>query len=519
MNDSEVDKILKEINENKIKKQQELFGKTEEEKPVREEKPVKKPSATDIPLDEKASVFEDKKSNTVFSFEEEQPEQENSTEPVLFEPEVKPNVEPQNKYEEATEQQDDEKEDTPSDSDDEGKSDGVYFSEYEEEPEPADATKKKRNKIIIAMVCVIVAAAVALGVYFGFFYNKKAEPEQTSAQTTTEQTTAYEKKTLNPLTGEPGYDEAALTKRPVAVVVENEYSTAAVKPQWGISQADIVMEGESEFSTRMLMFWADYNKMPEQIGPTRSARPPFIHFSQLFNAVFIHAGLSRTAGGYVGADSVFENENIDHINLLSLSESGEYFGRDYSRTKVVEHTGYLNGTKVAELLESKDINTDLDMSKFTALSFNENEKKLSDTAATSVSFKWSSNCPKNAKFTYDEASGKYTTTDFDSKYGESNAAWENLIFLLDTTQYVVKENYKGSGNSETYCNYDLSGGKGMICSDGTALEINWGVSDGKLWMKDLSGNAVSLNPGKIYIAYGSSNHGGSYSLGTENKTE
>ena len=529
MNDSEVDKILKEINENKNKKQKELFNKYEENQNNKT-----KPLSIDVPLDEKPPVKKEIKSEPIFDelkqieknqadakTEKKEPSPQQTMEQdsplTLSEEPQNPDFTEDNGEQETSlkmSESDDADETSDKTSADENTSDGVYFAEYDEEEMPQEDSKKKRNKIIIAAVCIVVAIAIALGVYFGFFYNKKTPEPQTTAPDTTEQTTAPIKQTLNPLTGESGYDEGALTQRPVAVVVENEYSTAAVKPQWGISQADIVLEGESEFSTRMLMFWADYNKMPEQIGPTRSARPPFIRFSQLFNAVFIHAGLSHTAGGYVGADTVFENENVDHINLLSLSESGEYFGRDYSRTKVVEHTGYLNGTKVAKLLESKNIDTNLNMSKFTALSFNESEKKLSDTAANSVSFKWSSNCPKNAEFTYDEASGKYTTSDFDSKYGKSNVAWENLIFLLDTTEYVVKENYKGSGNSETYCNYDLSGGKGMICSNGTALEIQWGVTDGKLWMKDLSGNSVSLNPGKIYIGYGSSNHGGAYSLGT-----
>lgn len=390
----------------------------------------------------------------------------------------------------------------------------VYFAEYaEEEPEETDDNGKKK-KIIISVVAVIVVIAIALGVYFGVFYNKSSEEETTSSTvSTTETTTAPVKKVVNPLTGEDGYDENALTQRPVAVVVENEYSTASVKPQWGISQADIVLEGESEFSTRMLMFWADYNQVPEQVGPTRSARPPFIRFSQLFNAVFIHAGLSHTAGGYVGADTVFENENIDHINLLSLSESGDYFGRDYSRTKTVEHTGYLNGKNVAKLLAEKKIDTTLNQDKFTSLTFNENAQKLSNTVATKVNFKWSNRCPKTATYVYDETDNKYTTSDFDSQFGKSDVAFENLIFLLDNTQYVVKENYKGSGSSETYCNYDLSGGKGLVCSEGTAVEITWGVTDGKLWMRDAQGNDVSLNAGKSYIGYGSSNNGGSFTLG------
>lgn len=413
--------------------------------------------------------------------------------------------------------QDEEPIEQSEDSSDEQKKD-FYFADYEQD-EYVEQEPKKNAKGRAALIAVAVCAviAIALGIYFGLFYDKSKEPEE---QTTAPVVVATQPVTVdtspkNPLTGESGFNENAVDKRPVAVVVENEYSTASVKPQWGIKQADIVLEGESEFSTRMLFFYADYSSIPKQVGPTRSARPPFIYFSQLFNAIFIHAGLSHSGGGYVGADDVFANKNIDHINLLSLSEGGKYFGRDYSRTSTVEHTGFLNGENVEALLNEKKINTTLNTAKFTALSFNEKARELSDNAALKVGFKWSSNCPKNAVFTYNKESHKYTTADFDSKFGTSGAEWENLILLLDKTQYVVKENYKGSGKSETYCNYELSGGTGLICSEGTSVEISWGVADSKLWMKDLNGNEISLNPGKTYIGYGSSNHSGAYSIITD----
>ena len=51
MNDSEVDMILKEINENKNKKQKELFNKYEENQNNKT-----KPLSIDVPLDEKPPV-------------------------------------------------------------------------------------------------------------------------------------------------------------------------------------------------------------------------------------------------------------------------------------------------------------------------------------------------------------------------------------------------------------------------------------------------------------------------------
>ena len=369
--------------------------------------------------------------------------------------------------------------------------------------------KNKKLPLIIALVAVIVIGA-AVGIYFGFFADKKAEEPQEPQQNVA---VKEEDAVLNPLTGESGFNTAAVGKRPVAVVVENEYSTEAVRPQWALSDADIVLEGESEFSTRLLLFWADYTDVPEMVGPTRSARPPFIRFSGLFDSIFIHAGLSQSKGDYIGADTVFETENTDHINLLHLTEDGTYFGRNNERNTAVEHTGYLNGKNLPQLIADKGFDTELDTNSFTAFSFNKEAQVLSDISANTCKFRWSNaSCPKVAKFSYDTASGKYTTTDFDSDFGESGVQFENLIFLFDETEYIVKENYKGYGNSETYCDYKLTGGNGTILSKGTALEIKWGVADGKLWMKTLDDKEVKLNPGKIYIGYGSSNKGGSLEL-------
>lgn len=409
------------------------------------------------------------------------------------------------------------------------KEDFDILSIVEEYNEPSRDRKKQKKKsgekskkgIIIAITAVIiVAVAAACAVFFlGDKDNGSAEkkPEGVSKSAVVEDNAVVGD--INPLTGEAQYNSAAVGKRPVAVVVENEYSTEAVRPQWGLSDADIVLEGESEFSTRLLLFWADYTNVPEQVGPTRSARPPFIRFSQLFDSVFIHAGLSKSKGNYVGADEVFVNENVDHVNLLSMSEDSGYFGRDNSRYTAVEHTGFFKGENLPKLLEERKISTDVNESKFTRLNFNQKATAIGQITADDCEFNWSGNCPKTARFNYDSDIHKYLTTDFDSSYGEANLKFENLIFLFDETEYVVKEDYKGSGQSETYCDYKLSGGSGTILSEGTAVEINWGVTDSKLWMKTLDGEDVLLNPGKSYIGYASSNHGGKLQLNASQNSD
>lgn len=548
MNDNELEEILNEIKNNKSQKKEldsegfedilnSLHSDDVQEPEKVVEKPVKKAEKKSEKPKEVKAETPSKQTKEEFHIVSENPQQEYDEDDFKPANEIADLIEEEPNHSEYIEVSDDAVEDVPktdepeyveeyeeeypeenenaeAESSQQDDKDNIYFSEMAEQVDDKKP-KEKGKTIAIVLVVLALVVAIAVGVYFYFFNGNKQDEATTvtKAQATEAVSETSPLGPQNPLTGEAGYDESALTQRPVAVVVENEYSTSSVRPQWGLADADIVLEGESEFSTRMLLFWADYNKVPEQVGPARSARPPFIHFSQLFDAVFIHAGLSHSKDNYVGADEVFKNENVDHINLLSFSESSSYFHRDKSRTSTIEHTGCLMGAHTAEMLQKSKINLKLNESKFTKLQFNDEAKALSSNTANEVSFKWSKGyCPKLGKYTYDAEKHKYTTTDFDSKYGTSGVEWENLIFLLDETEYIVKHNYKHAGNSETYCNYNLSGGKGIVCSEGTCVEITWGVKDGKLWMKDAQGNEVKLNPGKSYIGYGSSNHGGYYEV-------
>lgn len=546
MNDNELEEILNEIKNNKSQKKEldsegfedilnSLHSDDVQEPEKVVEKPVKKAEKNSEKPKEVKAETPSQQTKEEFHIVSENPQQEYDEDDFKPANEIADLIEEEPNHSEYIEVSDDAVEDVPktdepeyeeeyeeeyseenaeAESSQQDDKDNIYFSEMAEQVDDKKP-KKKGKTIAIVLVVLALVVAIAVGVYF-YFFNGNKQDEATTVTKAQATEAVSENSPLgpqNPLTGEAGYDESALTQRPVAVVVENEYSTSSVRPQWGLADADIVLEGESEFSTRMLLFWADYNKVPEQVGPARSARPPFIHFSQLFDAVFIHAGLSHSKDNYVGADEVFKNENVDHINLLSFSESSSYFHRDKSRTSTIEHTGCLMGAHTAEMLQKSKINLKLNESKFTKLQFNDEAKALSSNTANEVSFKWSKGyCPKLGKYTYDAEKHKYTTTDFDSKYGTSGVEWENLIFLLDETEYIVKHNYKHAGNSETYCNYNLSGGKGIVCSEGTCVEITWGVKDGKLWMKDAQGNEVKLNPGKSYIGYGSSNHGGYYEV-------
>lgn len=360
------------------------------------------------------------------------------------------------------------------------------------------STDGKKKKIIIAIIAVVVVIAVACGVYFGFFFNKEEEPQTTAS--TTESTTAAPVIIRNPLTGEEGYNKKAIGKRPISVVVDN---ASGARPQYNMDLADLVVEGEVEGGeTRMLWFFSDITNLPEQIGPTRSARPSFVEFSELFDAYYVHFGGSHSKGDYVGGYEIIKRDGVDDIDGMTDSAS-------FRRTsdKVSPHNAVLLGDRVLSAIEKKGYRTDINEAFKEPLSFNEKVQPLSDTVCNSVAVKISSRTATH-NLEYNSAEKVYTNA---SDYGAS-VSFTNVIVLYANSTYIDKYNYKGSGQTETYLNYSLTSGSGQLISCGTAVDFDWSVENGKLAFKDKNGAELKLNPGKSWIALTSANHNGSVTI-------
>lgn len=367
-----------------------------------------------------------------------------------------------------------------------------YKDEYEEEE--VDLVKDPaKKKIIIAVIAVIAVVAIAVAVYFGVFYGKE---EPTTQPETTTTTTAAPVVITNPLTGEADYNESAVGKRPVAIVVEN---SPQARPQYNMDTPDIIFEGEVEGGiTRMLWFYADMTDLPEQVGPTRSARPSFVEFSQLFDSIFIHFGESHSKGDYTGADDYIEDNDVDNIDGMSTSAC-------FKRTsdKSSPHNAVLVGDKLESVIESKEYRTTIDDNGFSALSFNKTATAVSQTPCNSITVKFSSRTDSHT-FTYNTTDKLYQNQ---SDY-EQLVSFENIIVLNADTKYIDKNDYKGSGKTETYCNFELTSGTGKLASEGTVTDFTWKVENGVLKLTAADGNELKLNPGRSWIGLSSANNGG-----------
>ena len=392
---------------------------------------------------------------------------------------------------------------------------------------------KRLKRTTLTLLSAILAAGMLLTACSGSSQEEqKATPKQDTAQEETP-------RIVNPLTGvEKGFDASALKRRTVAIVVEN---TPDARPQWGMDDKkyapDIILEGEVEGGiTRTLWFYADYKKIPKKVGPMRSARPPFIRFSELFDSIFIHWGQSHSKGAYIGANTIFRRHKVQHINGMDFSNKCGLYDRDSTRNVSSEHTGIIHGNKVAAAI--KEYGHRQKPKQKTVLYFNEKAVPAGDQKASKVALDYSARSNwETTVWNYDKKDQKYHTSNFDNDLER-----DNLLVLFDKTEYIEKQDYQGGGGGTVvYCDYKMKKGTGKYISQGKARDIGWKASWRKkelvLFNQDLTEDMqkaadatitglslgetttieaepvpITLNQGKTWIGWASSNHGGKLKL-------
>ena len=208
---------------------------------------------------------------------------------------------------------------------------------------------KKRIITISAIAGVIVVAAIAGLLAFGNFGapEETTTPPTTSAPTTEAMDTSH----VNKLTGIENLSDAAVGKRPVAIMINNLKGSL---PQYGIYGADIMFEMPVEGGiTRMMALFGDYTKIPN-VCSVRSCRYYFPVFAHGFDAVYFCFGINESL-----ARPTVEKLKIDMFNATDNFDS-LLFGRDPERLKKYsrEHTAYVKGENIPKALKQYKVRTD-----------------------------------------------------------------------------------------------------------------------------------------------------------------
>lgn len=339
------------------------------------------------------------------------------------------------------------------------------------------------RKFTIKILALTLILSMLLMIFSGCQKQEKGsdtttEPENTAATT------------VNPLTGTDNISDSAVGKRPLAVVVEN---SPAARPQWGLGSADITIEGLVEGGiTRMLWVYADVNNIPK-VGPTRSARIDFLEMAEGLDAIFVHFGGAATAYSALKSRGY---DDIDGNGQGNIKGTAAYFDRDSSRNgRGTEHTAYTKGEWLSKAITDTGVRYDVKSDYAQPFSFFESAEKLSGGDCQEVTFTFSSSYKHTFKYNADD--NLYYNYMNTSEMVDENGTQMSVsnVLLLYYPSHSMIAGTKGS------IDMDLSGGNGVLISNGAYQNISWtkGNPSDMLKLFDENGKEMSLNQGKSYI--------------------
>jgi len=334
----------------------------------------------------------------------------------------------------------------------------------------------RSRRWVVAVVAMSIAALVLSGC-------SKAKPEVTSAWPVadSERSVPQPPEPLRwPLTGLKAPSEAAITKRPLSVKIENSPQS---RPQTGLNSADVVYETVTEGGiTRFNCIF--HSTTPKTVGPVRSARFSDLWVVPQYHALFFFSGASSTV-----------NRAVNGAKLPNLSEDAGVSAPYYrSSQRSAPHNLFLDTKKAYAEAKKRGFPITADVPR---LQHAARSAQTSDTVK-SISIPFSQ---ANTSFwKYDsgrkvylrENNGRVHT---DAATGKQVAS-KNVVVLW--APYRAKSRDKVGSTT-----YDINlGGKGRVSvfRDGNRYDGTWIADRGTPpRFKDAKGRVIKLAPGNTWF--------------------
>ena len=361
---------------------------------------------------------------------------------------------------------------------------------------------KKRIIISIAL-CAAVLAGCAPG-------SKTEQQTQSSSSQTSQPVATHEpvieaqaQTTAFPLTGLALSEGMAQAPRPVAVMVDN---TRAAYPQWGILDAQVIVEAITEGGVTRLMCLYNQAADMQKTGPVRSVRDMFLQLAMPLNAVPVHIGASSFAYNFL---NYYSWPTVDGMNVgVSVFDFDKERSlvRDAGGVKIGrEHCWYTHGGAVQNGMTMRGISAEGTMHPFVDFEQGATPKQA---AANQIAITYS--YIAQSGFVYDTASGKYLKSSYDgvAHLDANNGAqlsFDNVLLLRCET-YTKPDG--------VHTDFNLSGGNGWWIAGGMMQPIRWEKKDDQspLQIYDAEGNALKLRSGKTYLGFLSGTDGESLTV-------
>lgn len=288
---------------------------------------------------------------------------------------------------------------------------------------------------------------------------------------------------LNPLTGESGFPESAVGKRPVTVMVNN---IGDALPQRGLAAADMIYEVVTEGGiTRLMAVYADPDNIP-YVGPVRSVRHYYVAMATPLNPIFVHFGGSPAGYSYIS------NLGIDDVDGMTYT-SAFYQDSWRAANRGREHSFFIDGEGIQSVMEKRGFEAEGELTPL--LTFAAEPVTAANQEAGTVYVPFSSSY--NATFTYNTDTGLYSKkrngADHIDADTEQVLTFRNVLIL-----YTTVSAYQGEAQRREV---DLSSGSGWYVTGGGRQEIRWskGDSGNQFTFTLADGTALTASPGKTYI--------------------
>ncbi len=296
------------------------------------------------------------------------------------------------------------------------------------------------------------------------------------------------KTAYNPLTGLSNMASDRVGMRPYAISVDN---ISQAWPQRGISQADVIVEIETEGGiTRLMALYMDTREVP-LIGPVRSLRTQFMEVVYPIEPIIVHIGAAPSA------EEAIAEHNFRTMNLNLLTK-GIWFDRARNATSAQEHCSFTSGSLIEAQFDNAHIKPE-STTNVRFFNFADEGTTITPTggAATNVTFDFSSY--GDGDFRYDAESGKYLKYQYGGKphVDEGN---ENKQLAFDNVLILFADIQLSEDHVHVVANY-LAGGDGYYFSQGQYQHITWQKDDYSNPFRFFAddGTELVINPGISYL--------------------
>ncbi|MEP7291655.1 MAG: DUF3048 domain-containing protein [Chloroflexota bacterium] len=294
---------------------------------------------------------------------------------------------------------------------------------------------------------------------------------------------------VNPLTGLLVSDPASLSRRPIVVKISN--APPLVRPQAGISEADLVFEHYAEGGlTRFSAVF--YGKMPQRVGSIRSARLIDYELVPMYQAMLAYSGTSIGVGARLNgsefADRLFEG----------IRYGLPTYWRDDSID--VPHNMFTNLSALEALATEDGINAAPDLH---GMAFDAAVPAGSTGAGNHADVRY---WAMLAQWVYDESSGKYLRFSDGQPHFDANTntqvSADNVVILYarHTLTDIVESEWQGNKSYSIEIELWFEG-DAVLLRDGQRYDVRWSrpTRESLISLYTLGGQPMPFKPGNTWF--------------------